>query len=256
MHSKNFNAGILHDAVFQRLYLPPMIWLACHRKKCSMSMAVESFICTARKTDIGSNTDGDTIASWDVKGWVGTDEDKLHLKTEGEHKDGKLESAEIWALYSRNIATFWDAQAGIRYDFKPESTTYLTFGFNGLAPYWFETEAHLFISDKGDVSARLREENDFLILQKLILQPYAEVNLFAQDVSDQDVGAGLSDGKNRLADTLRIHPEVSRLMWMFTMARNSVKPYPSLKATARITMNWSGLSACGLCFNQTKRKLL
>ena len=89
------------------------------------------------ETDIGSNTDGNTIASWDVKGWVGTDEDKLYLKTEGEHKDGKLESAELWALYSRNIATFWDAQAGIRYDFKPESTTYLTLGFNGLAPYWF-----------------------------------------------------------------------------------------------------------------------
>ena len=87
------------------------------------------------ETDIGSNSDGKAIASWDVKGWVGTDEDKLYLKTEGERKDSKLESAEFWALYSRNIATFWDAQAGIRYDSKPDSTTYLTLGFNGLAPY-------------------------------------------------------------------------------------------------------------------------
>ena len=147
------------------------------------------------ETDIGSSTDGNAVESWDVKGYVGTDEDKLYLKTEGEHKDGKLESAEVWALYSRNIAMFWDAQAGIRYDFKPESTTYLTLGFNGLAPYWFETEAHLFVSDKGDVSARLREENDFLITQKLILQPYFEFNAYAQDVPEQDVGAGISDGK-------------------------------------------------------------
>lgn len=147
------------------------------------------------ETDIGSNSDGKTIASWDVDGWVGTDEDKLYLKTEGERADGKLESAEFWALYSRNIATFWDAQAGIRYDSKPDSTTYLTLGFIGLAPYWFETEAHLFVSQHGDVSARLREENDFLITQKLILQPYLEVNLFAQDVHEQDVGAGISDGK-------------------------------------------------------------
>jgi len=147
------------------------------------------------ETEIGSNTDGTTLSGWDFDGWVGTDENKLWLKSEGERADSKLESAEFWALYSRNIATFWDAQAGIRYDNKPKSTTYLTLGFNGLAPQWFETEAHLFISNKGDVSARLREENDFLITQKLILQPYAEVNLFAQDVIEQDVGAGISDGQ-------------------------------------------------------------
>lgn len=147
------------------------------------------------ETDIGSSTDGNTIASWDVKGWVGTDEDKLYLKTEGEHKDSKLENAEFWTLYSRNIATFWDAQAGIRYDSKPDSTTYLTLGFNGLAPYYFETEAHVFISQHGDFTARLREENDVLLTQKLIVQPYAEFNFSAQDVHEQDIGAGIVDGK-------------------------------------------------------------
>lgn len=147
------------------------------------------------ETDIGNNNHGDSVAGWDLDGWVGTDDNKLWLKSEGEHMDGKLEAAEFWALYSRNIATFWDAQAGIRYDSKPESTAYLTLGVNGLAPYWFETEAHLFVSNNGDVSLRLREENDFLITQKLILQPYAEVNLFAQNVAEQDVGAGISDGK-------------------------------------------------------------
>ena len=147
------------------------------------------------ETDVGSNTDGDTIASWDLDGWVGTDENKLWLKSEGEHADSKLESAEFWALYSRNISTFWDAQAGIRYDAKPESTAYLTLGVNGLAPQWFETEAHLFISEHGDVTARLRQENDLLLTQKLILQPYLEVNLAAQDVHEQDIGAGLTDAQ-------------------------------------------------------------
>ena len=146
------------------------------------------------ETDYGGSKDGG-IASWDLDGWVGTDENKLWLKSEGENKDGKLEDAEFWALYSRNIATFWDAQVGVRYDAEPTSTAYAVVGFNGLAPYFFETEAHLFISDKGDVSARLREENDFLLTQKLILQPYAEVNLFAQDVPERDIGAGLTDGK-------------------------------------------------------------
>ncbi len=146
------------------------------------------------ETDYGGSKDGG-IASWDLDGWVGTDENKLWLKSEGENKDGKLEDAEFWALYSRNIATFWDAQVGVRYDAEPTSTAYAVVGFNGLAPYFFETEAHLFISDKGDVSARLREENDFLLTQRLILQPYAEVNFSAQDVSEHDIGAGLTDGK-------------------------------------------------------------
>lgn len=140
-------------------------------------------------------TRGDSVSSWDLDGWVGTDEDKLWLKSEGEKHQGTLEEAEFWAMYSRNIATFWDAQVGIRYDAQPESTTYLTLGFNGLAPYWFETEAHLFVSEHGDVSARIREENDFLITQKLILQPYLEVNLFARDVPEQEVGAGIANGK-------------------------------------------------------------
>jgi copper resistance protein B len=170
------------------------------------------------ETDYGGNKDG-AIASWDVKGWVGTDEDKLYLKTEGEHIDGKLDTAEFWALYSRNVATFWDAQVGIRYDDKPKSTTYLALGFVGLAPYYFETEAHLFVSDKGHVSARLREENDFLLTQKLIVQPATN------------------------------SPGNSRLTWTSTMAGNSVKPHPLPKEMVSAATILSALSAYGSCFN-------
>lgn len=146
------------------------------------------------ETDYGAGTDG-AVASWDWDGWIGTDENKLWLKSEGEHSDGHLEQAEFWALYSRNIADFWDAQAGLRHDTQPASTTYLTLGFEGLAPYFFETEAHLFSSDEGDVTARLREENDFLLTQRLILQPYAEISLSAQDVEQQEIGAGFTEGE-------------------------------------------------------------
>ncbi len=146
------------------------------------------------ETDYGGGEHG-PVASWDLDGWVGTDEDKLWLKSEGENEDGKTGQVEFWAMYSRNIHDFWDFQAGIRHDTQPVSTSYLVLGFGGLAPYFFETEAHLFISDEGDVSARLRQENEFLLTQRLILEPYAEINLFAQDVLEQEVGAGLSSGE-------------------------------------------------------------
>lgn len=154
----------------------------------------ETFHMFRLETDYGANKDGG-VGSWDWEGWVGTDENKLWLKSEGEYADGKLQEGEAWALYSRNIATFWDAQAGIRQDFGENNTTYATFGFTGLAQYYFETEAHLFISDKGHVSARLRQENDLLLTQKLIMQPYAEVNLYLQDAPESDAGAGIGDGK-------------------------------------------------------------
>lgn len=144
--------------------------------------------------DYGAGQEG-PVASWDLDGWIGTDENKLWLKSEGESSDGKLEQAESWALYSRNIAEFWDAQAGLRHDTQPDSATYLALGFDGLAPYFFETEAHLFVSDEGDVSARLRQENDFLLTQRLILQPYAEINLSAQDVEEQEIGGGFTEGE-------------------------------------------------------------
>jgi len=146
------------------------------------------------ETDYGGGQNG-PVASWDFDGWYGTDENKLWLKSEGENSDGTLEQAEFWALYSRNVATFWDVQAGVRHDTQPVSTSYAVLGINGLAPYHYEAEGHLFLSDEGDVSARLRGGKDLLLTQRLILQPYAEVNLSAQDVEEQEIGAGFTDGE-------------------------------------------------------------
>jgi copper resistance protein B len=171
--------------------------LVAHAADMSHDMATEhggqAFHMLRLETDYGAGPHGG-IGTWDLDGWAGTDENKLWLKSEGEQTNHKLEDAEVWAMYSRNVSTFWDAQAGIRHD-EPNSTTYAVLGFTGLAPYYFETEAHMFVSDKGKVSARLREEYDLLLTQKLITQPYAELNAYAQDMRERNVGTGLSDGK-------------------------------------------------------------
>ena len=143
------------------------------------------------ETDYGAGKQG-PVSSWDLRGWVGGDVNKIWLRSEGETDKGNTEQSEFWALYSRNIATFWDAQAGIRYDTAPRGRTYLALGFTGLAPYYFETEAHIFVSDNGNMSARLREENDFLITQYLITQPYAEINLSMRDEAADYMNAGFS----------------------------------------------------------------
>lgn len=178
--------------------------------------------------DIGDSREG-TLTTWDLDGWVGGDYHKLWLKSEGESVEGDLHRAEFWAMYSRNVAEFWDLQAGIRYDTKPENTSYLVAGFTGLAPYFFETEAHIFISDEGDLSARLRQENDILITQRLIAQPYFEINLNAQDIPEQEIGAGLSSGELGL----QTRYEITRKFAPYIDIRYESK----LGETSRITRN-------------------
>ena len=65
--------------------------------------------------------DEEAAASWEADAWFGGDRHKLWLKSEGEGEDGELEHARIEALWSRNVATFWDLQLGVRHDFEPDS---------------------------------------------------------------------------------------------------------------------------------------
>ncbi|WAC48540.1 copper resistance protein B [Asticcacaulis sp. SL142] len=131
----------------------------------------------------------------DIDGRVGGDTHKFTYKIEGERHESEWETAEVWALYSRNVSTFWDAQVGIRQDMEPKSHAYLTAGASGLAPYFFETEAHLFVRDDGKVSARLRQENDLLLTQKWIVQPFIEIEAHAQDDLKTHIGAGFSSAE-------------------------------------------------------------
>jgi copper resistance protein B len=139
--------------------------------------------------------DGNDTLNWDAQGWVGEDYNKLWIKTEGEKEfGGALEEAEIQLLYSRIIHPFWDVQIGGRYDVRPQPQRgYGVLGIQGLAPYYFEVDAAGFVSNKGDVSARLMGEYDLLLTQKLILQPSAELNLAVQEVEELGIGSGLTD---------------------------------------------------------------
>ena len=152
--------------------------------------------------------DGRDGFRWVGEGWFGGDINRLVVKSEGAGSFGEgIEHAEIQALYSRAIGPYFDLQAGVRHDFKPNpSRTYATVGFEGLAPYWFEVEGALFLSDKGDLLARFGASYDQRITQRLILQPRAEFNLAAQDVPENGIGSGLSD----IELGLRLRYEVAR----------------------------------------------
>ncbi|MBL4721673.1 MAG: copper resistance protein B [Alphaproteobacteria bacterium] len=145
---------------------------------------------------------------WDAQGWIGTDYNKVALKTEGEKVvGGATESVEGQILYQRLISKFFDAQVGIRHDFRPGPTrTYGVFGVQGLAPQWFEVDANAFVSERGDISFRLEVEYDLLLTQRLILQPVIEV----EAALSQDEAIGQGDGLRSLEMGLRLRYEVTR----------------------------------------------
>lgn len=141
--------------------------------------------------------DGDTgtwdAQAWDIQAWYGGDLDKLRIKSEGERSEGDTADAELQVLYSRAISPFFDAQIGARHDLQPTPTRdWLALGVQGLAPYFFETEAMVFIGSEGRTALRLQAEYDLLFTQKLILAPEMEVNLYGEDDSQTGVGSGLS----------------------------------------------------------------
>ena len=146
--------------------------------------------------EIRPSSDDDAYA-WEGEFWYGGDINRLVLKSAGEGEfGGDLHSAEAQVLYSRAIGPYFDFQAGVRHDFEPgPSRTYATVGFEGVAPYWFELEGAAFLSEKGDLSARFEGAYDLRLTQKLILEPRAEVELAAQEVSELGIGTGLTSAE-------------------------------------------------------------
>lgn len=126
--------------------------------------------------------------------WLGKDLHKLWLKTEIERADGEIEEAEIQALYSRAVAPYWDVQIGVRQDVKPQpQRSWGVIGVQGVAPYFIDMGAALFVGEGGQTALRLEAEYELLVTQRLTLTPEIEVNAFAQDDPDLGIGSGVSN---------------------------------------------------------------
>jgi copper resistance protein B len=152
----------------------------------------------------GTNTE----FRWDGQGWVGTDYDKLWIKSEGTlQSNGTLDDGQQQFLYDRAITTYFDVQGGLRSDIDSRPTrNWAAFGVQGLAPYFFDLEVTGFVSGEGHLAAKLDASYDLLITNRLILQPQVELNLYSKADPARLTGAGFSD-----IDTgLRLRYEFSR----------------------------------------------
>ena len=154
--------------------------------------------------------DGEHSSVIDAQAWIGKDVDKIWLKLDVEKFSGDIQETEVQALYSRAIAPYWDLQIGVRSDLKPEPTTnWGVLGVQGLAPYFFEVDAALFVSESGDTAARVSAEYDLLFTQKLILSPEVEFNFYGQSNNEKMIGSGLADANASLRLRYEIYRELA-----------------------------------------------
>lgn len=148
--------------------------------------------------------------AWEGQGWIGTDLDRLWLKSEGERIDGATESADVELLYGRSVTRWWDMVAGVRSDIEPgPSQNFAAIGIIGLAPYKWEVEATAYIGESGQSALRLEAEYDLLLTNRLILQPLVELNLYGKDDERRGIGSGLSNAEVGLRLRYEIRRELA-----------------------------------------------
>jgi copper resistance protein B len=79
-------------------------------------------------------------------------------------------------------------------------------GVQGLAPYWVDVEATLYVGSAGSLAARFKAESDLRFTQRLILQPGLELNAYSRADRAREQGAGLAD----VEAGLRLRYEIRR----------------------------------------------
>jgi len=157
----------------------------------------------------GRTNGSDNELRWDGEGWIGTDFNKLWVKSEGFSDGTTVSDGDHEVLYDRPIPhiRYFDAQAGVRADLDSgPHRAWAAFGIEGLAPLFFEFAPTFYIRNGGRVAGRVTGSYDLLLTQRWILQPEAELNFYSKDDPARQVGSGFSD----LDAGLRLRYEINR----------------------------------------------
>ena len=143
---------------------------------------------------------------------IGTDENRMFVEANMNKAESNDPNYDVSALYSRNVAPFWDVQAGVRYseDKNNRNSNRIdgVIGLLGLAPYFFETKAYLYGGENNFWGASFEFDRDLLLTQKLITQPYIAADIVLNDNSDFAAKSGLSELKTGIKTRYEINKRI------------------------------------------------
>ena len=156
------------------------------------------------------NGDGVRDGVWDAQAQYGNDDDKLLARSEGDWASAAASEGRIDLLWDRIVARWWSLQAGGRYDFGAgPGRGWAALGVAGLAPYWIDIEATVYVGDAGALAGRFKAETDLLMTQRLVLQPELEFNAYSRSDVRRAQGAGVSDFQTGLRLRYAIRREIA-----------------------------------------------
>lgn len=139
---------------------------------------------------------------------IGNDDHKLALRLKSTRllDEGAWEGADLHVLYRRPLTAFLDLNAGVRHDWSPDpEATHLTLGVSGLLPQWIEFWGAGYVSDDGDVSARIEAETEWFVTRRVFLEPSLELDLSASENAARGIGQGIA----KVEAGLRLHYAVT-----------------------------------------------
>lgn len=179
------------DFPAERFFAPDR--MATARAAMVQEMKFNTFALQVDQLEFRTGGGGDGFG-WEGQAWYGGDIDRIVLASEGEGTFGeRAERIELNAYWRHALDPWFNLQLGMRQDFRPDpQRTYALVGIEGLAPYWFELDGQLLVSNKGDVHARGKAGYTQRITQSLVVEPEAEVDFAFQDVPALNVGAGFA----------------------------------------------------------------
>lgn len=135
------------------------------------------------------------LGTWNTEVYYGTDELKLRWLSKGEYNtdDNAFEHLENQLVLQTPISDFFDAKAGARVDTPTgPDRTYGVIGIAGLAPYWFEIDANVYVSDHGDASTELDAEYELLFTNHLMLTLGLDATIAFNEDREIGLGRGLA----------------------------------------------------------------
>lgn len=162
----------------------------------------------ANRLDYGASQGG-ARASWDIDARVGTDENRLMFKSEGQYIRGRGENAEVQLLYDRPVSEFFDFQVGLRQLFVPVGRTYFAIGVQGILPWFIDTEATLFVSSKGQPSGRVKAAMDWAWTGSIYSRPSIELNAYGSNDPQAGSYAGMGTMKLALQTRYQVTSQVA-----------------------------------------------
>lgn len=166
----------------------------------------------AQYSDEGKG-DAHTALVWDATAMWGSDTDKLNVSSEGEHADGMTGQLKTQLFWSHAVARWWDTTLGWRHDGgEGPDRSWLAFGVQGLAPYFFEVDAMAYIGESGRTAFNLEADYELLLTNRLILQPRLELNGYGKGDVEKGIGKGLSDSEFGLRLRYEIRREIAPYM--------------------------------------------